>query len=158
MHGGSPRNPTNKIAQRRAEEQARRQVAKLGGSRDVHPLEALLEMVREAAANVAVLRVHVQDKANTQAVYDDRGRPYTNPVLAFYNDERDRLARVAKAALEAGVDERRVKLAELHAARLGEALGRALDDEAAALSEGQRGALRVALARELRRQLEPAAA
>ena len=89
-----------------------KEMAKLGVPIDTDPLDALLDMVSEAAGNLAYLRPRVQEVDSTHAVYDRAGKPYTNPVLGFYNEERDRLARYSKMALDAGVDERRLKLAQ----------------------------------------------
>jgi hypothetical protein len=158
-HGGasaaSRRAADRRIERAMAEREVRQAAAALGGSRDVDSLDVIVERVHEAAANVEVMRAMVGDEASVRAVYDDRGRPYTNPVLAFYNEERDRLARFAKLALDAGVDERRLRVSEAQAARLGVAWDRASDDAAyveavqAGDVEAAKRAHRAALARAL---------
>lgn len=120
----------------------------LGVPLEVDPHEAILSAVHEAAGNVAYLRPLMTDKTNTTALMDVQGKPHTNPVLAFYNDERDRLARFAKMAIDAGIDERRVRIAESHAGRLGEALDRAC--QVAGLDDATRTSLMSALADQLR--------
>lgn len=120
----------------------------LGVPLEVDPHEAILDAVHEAAGNVAYLRPLMTEAANTIALLDVQGKPHANPVLAFYNEERDRLARFAKLAIDAGIDERRVRIAESHAGRLGEALDRAC--QVAGLDDSTRTALMTALADQLR--------
>jgi len=151
-HGGAAPQVRAAAQRRHAAAVARREVeqlaAKLGGSREVDSLDVIVEQVHEAAANVQVLRALVGDEANVRAVFDDHRRPYTNPLLVFYNEERDRLVRFAKLALDAGVDERRVRVTEATAARLGQAFDRAV--ERVGLPAPVRQELREALGQELR--------
>lgn len=136
---------------------------RLGRSLPVEPAEAMLEMVREAAANVAVLRSLVEDlevatvgQAQPERVTvgsdDDGGAveilamgpsPATiagmtgsstkaneaapHVWVVMYNDERERLMRWAKACRDAGVDERRVEIAEGQARMLATVLKGAAD-------------------------------
>ncbi len=69
-------------------------------------------------------------------------------LLALYGQWVDRYARACKLALDAGVDERMLRLAESDADRLFTAITGAM--ETAGLSLDQREAFRVALAAELR--------
>lgn len=69
-------------------------------------------------------------------------------LVAMYNAERDRLANIAALALRAGVDERRVRLAEADADRVFSAVNGAL--AAAGLTPTQQEAFRLALAAALR--------
>lgn len=107
--------------------QARNVVRALGTPVDVNPVESLLFLVREAAGNVAFLGARVQDMG-----YDLVGPVYSltrdgDPVatsedlhamVKLYNEERDRLARVSKIALDAGIEERQVRVVEEQAALL----------------------------------------
>ena len=107
--------------------EARRVLKAMGEPLDVNPVEALLYLVREAAGNVAFLGARVQDLG-----YDLVGPIYSltrdgeaiqtsEDVLAIvklYNDERDRLARVSKIALDAGIEERTVRVLEEQATAL----------------------------------------
>lgn len=166
MHGGSLKRTKAAAARRLAVEAVKREAARLGGSLDVDPLDVLLQAVREAAANVAVLRDAIGDLGVTvghdgaialpeRELEWSRGGGTHVParvhvLVAMYDAERDRLARYAKLCLDAGVDERRVRVAEQQAQVLGQAIGRALDDGEVALTPAQRQALRAAMARELR--------
>lgn len=136
-HGGlSPR--TQAAARRRiALENARREIARLGGLIDIEPLDALLEMVQESAANVAAYRlaiselgIHVSGEEHHEgstgvaiaSSFDDKGKrdPAAPHILvAMYDTERDRLAKYSKMCLDAGVDERRVRIVEAQAQQLG---------------------------------------
>jgi hypothetical protein len=73
-------------------------------------------------------------------------KPHVFVVL--YNEERDRLARLAKDCAALGLDERRVRVAEATTERLYDATAKALG--AAGLSAEQRAAFSKALAAELR--------
>ena len=133
-----------------------KEMAKLGVPIDTDPLDALLDMVSEAAGNVAYLRPRVQDVDSTHAVYDRAGKPYTNPVLGFYNEERDRLARYSKMALDAGVDERLLKVAQAVTVFQADALAEEFEGAMVDAGIGQEGqeAMRVALAARLRLRME----
>ena len=53
--------------------------------------------------------------------------PAVNVWLKLWNEERDRLARAAAAAIKAGIEERRVALAEQHGQAIAAAIHRILD-------------------------------
>lgn len=117
-------------------ERERRRRNGLGVPIDVDPAEAMLAMVGESAGNVAVLRRQVQrlqaevvdpvDEFDEDGVLVSarlgggiagrvdrdnwRGAPHV--LVEMYNDERDRLVRYCKMCRDAGVDERRVAIAE----------------------------------------------
>lgn len=103
---------------------------------DITPTEALLQEVRESAANVAFLRARVQEMVGQEDL-DDPQHPLiwgqteekdTNATqfpgtdsayhtgahvwFQMYQSERERMVRAAAMALRAGVEERRVRLAE----------------------------------------------
>jgi hypothetical protein len=162
MHGGATRQ-TKALARRRlAMEAAKKEAARLGGSRDVDPLDVLLEQVREAAANVSVYRLAIDhldvevgplDSAVAQRGIITEGAvvdPQVHILVQMYDAERDRLVKYAKLCVDAGVDERRVRVTEQQASRLGQALGRALDAPEVGLTGEQRGNLQRVLAAELR--------
>lgn len=106
---------------------------------DITPTEALLQEVREAAANVAFLRARVQALVGDEDLDDPThpliwGQTSEKDVSAsqfpgtdsehasgahvwfqMYQSERERMVRAAQMALRAGVEERRVRLAEMGA-------------------------------------------
>lgn len=165
-HGSG--NAVSKQAAARAvvRDRALAEARRLGGSLDVDPHEVLLDAVREAAANVEVLRVEVAGlgvavapdgaiAVPEQRIEWDKGGTHVparvHILVALYSEERDRLVKYAKLAIEAGVAERQVRVAEQQAQRLGQAFSRALDVAAEHLTPASREAVRLALAAELRR-------
>lgn len=145
-HGGS--SPQVRDAAKRRVALARVEALALGNSRDVHPVEALMEQVHEAAGNVAMLRMIVQDEKHTVPMVDSHGKPHTNPALAFYNEERDRLARFSKLAVDAGVAEKQIRIVEEQAMYVAERIEQAMKD--VGLTREQQDAVKKALAMRLR--------
>lgn len=144
-HGGAAGHVRAAAARRLALGEAMGELERLGVPIDVEPADAMLEMVREAAGNVAFLRRRIQEldqllggpegneiiavlggaakdagpleiPAGPPAIaarVDPRNfRAERHVLVAMYDDERERLVRWAKACRDAGVDERRVQLAE----------------------------------------------
>lgn len=106
LHGG--RTPSGKAHADR--EAAQQQLTKLGIPIQVDPIQALLQEVCEAAGNVAFLRQQVQEL--------DAKSVASSAMVVLYNEERERLAKVAKAAVDAGIADRQVRLAEQQAMTL----------------------------------------
>lgn len=136
VHGGANKAIRKKGRERRAKELAERELVELGHQIEgTDPTLALLGLVAEAAGNVAFLRRKVQqlEQGYVGRVYreriaedeDDPGEPGQGIVgpnhlgdgaphvyLVLYADWSDRLARYSKMAIEAGIVERQVQLAE----------------------------------------------
>jgi len=124
----------------KAEKKLERAAATLGLSRDVSPSEALLEEVRWSAGHVEWLRERVQELEQHQLVWgksevkdlDDTTMVTSKAQMSvwvdLYNRERDHLVKVAGAALKAGVEERRVRLAESQGALVADVIRRILND------------------------------
>lgn len=131
-HGGASPQAKKKAAERVAEKEARelmeRGVRTLGLPVDVDPGKALLDEIHWTAGHVAWLREKVQeleadelvwgkekheDGVGPQGVVDvttEKAGP--NVWYDLYLKEREHLAKVCALALRAGIEERRVKLAE----------------------------------------------
>lgn len=144
LHGGSTSNG-RKSAQK---EIAKEAVTRYGLPREVDPDEALLEEVHRTAGHVAWLGQVVaalEKKQITHGVTKTvqlangdkviEAKATVNVWLRLYQDERDRLVRVCRAAIEAGIAERRVRIAEQQAVMLAAVvkgiladLGHSLDD------------------------------
>ncbi len=149
VHGG--RAPQVKAAakRRRVLGEAQEELNRLGVPIEVDTAEAMLQMVYEAAGNVAFLRKRIQqleqggrltgdfdadDVVSALGAEDNRrasiagrvdpknwkGEPHV--LVTMYNEERERLVRWSKSSRDANVEEHRVKLAE----RQGEMLARVL--------------------------------
>lgn len=124
QHGGMSVQARKAAKTRIADQKARAAVAKFGLPREITPTEALLEEVKWSAGHVAWLREQI-------ATFDDGAGPLQlapsgKALLDVYGEERDRLVRISKATLEAGVEERRVQLAEAQGALVAGAIRRIL--------------------------------
>jgi hypothetical protein len=123
-HGGKAPQVRAAAERRVIEQTARAEVVLFGGRRDIHPADALLELVQWTAGEVDYWRHRVRlldEDALTWGVTkvkeggDDRGTTEeAKPNIAYVMlvDASNRLERYSTAALKAGVDERRVRLAE----------------------------------------------
>ena len=97
FHGGN--SPNHRVRARR--EAVAEAAATYAARRDLPPEEALAEVIGLTAGAVAWLAGRVAEDETPDS-----------DVVRVYGEERDRLARVAKAALDVGLDTRRVQLAE----------------------------------------------
>jgi hypothetical protein len=138
LHGGA----TESHRAAAAEELARQAVITYGLPRDIAPTDALLEEVRYSAGHVAWLREQVAaleaqslvwgvteetEKTATEFAGTDTTRSAAmNMWLDLYHKERRYLLDVTKAVIAAGVEERRVKLAEAQGSLLNDVIRRIL--------------------------------
>lgn len=145
-HGGATKAAEAKrrevVARHEAEKAVAREIKRLGESIDVHPLDALLDLVHEAAANVAALRLFVGElgievDADGGIALPERVLEWEHSgthvparqhiLVVMYGEERDRLARWAKLCLDAGIDERRVRMQEARGREMAEVVREAID-------------------------------
>ena len=138
FHGGSTR--THK--QHAVIQEAQRRMVKLGAPVEMRPTEALLAMLHLASGHVAWLRGEISR-------LDDLSSSEGLAFVALYGEERDRVAKVAKACLDAGVAERQVRLVEQYGSALASVLGAVFADPALHLRSEQRAALPEVLRRHL---------
>lgn len=142
-HGGRAPQVKAAAARRLALGEAVKELDRLGRPIEVDPATAMLDMVYEAAGNVAVLRQLVQglrsevDRTDWDPESGDEapaleaggiavrmGNPNKwneaapHVFVAMYDAERERLVKWAKACRDAGVDERIVELREADARRI----------------------------------------
>ena len=139
-HGGTASQTVAKVKRDAERAALQKAIDRYGIPLEVDGAEALISLVWEAAGNVEFLRQLVQalpthptierDEENHVSVsagiygptFHQTGVPTgeakPNVLVVMYNEERDRLARYARDALSAGVEERRVKLAERDATAL----------------------------------------
>jgi len=153
FHGGSSPQALAVVERRATEAAVGAELERMGVPVETDPGDALLGLVHEAKGNVVYLQARV---AKLEEVHSPAGglggdwheaKPHI--LVAMYGEWSDRLAHYAALALKAGVDERRVRLAESEAERLMSAVVAAL--ASAELSPAQDEAFRLALATELRR-------
>ena len=155
-HGGAAPQVKRVAAERLAAEKVKAEVARaLGGSLDTDPGEALMSLVREAAFNVAYLRELVGDlhgrrsddgPGDSAGIYGPTfhasGRPTgegkRHIVVQMYDDERERLAKFTRLALDAGIAERQLRMQEYGANVIAQAIVATLDDPKLGLTREQR--------------------
>jgi hypothetical protein len=168
LHGGSVRN--SRVAA--AGELARQAVITYGLPRDISPTEALLDEVHTTAGHVAWLRDRVAELPENDLIWgvteetDTQASefPGTNTTraakpnmwLQLYREERKHLVDVTKAAISAGIEERRVKLAEAQGSLLNDVIRRIL--ARLSLSPEQSALLPLVVPEELRRAAAMASA
>lgn len=127
VHGASSPRSKAKRARALAEEKAAKAMRLFAEPVDIDPARALVELVQWTAGEVAYWREQVRALADgnpealTWGIVREKvgGEDYgttleSKPNVAYLmlTDAQDRLAKYAAAALKAGVEERRVKLAE----------------------------------------------
>src|SRR5262249_55164733 len=104
-HLGRTQNMNKHAVKLHAEREVTKARADFGDRLPVDPAEALLTTLQISAGQMAWL----------QAVLEEHGDKIDfdgQVLMRLWNDERDRVARIAEAALRAGVKERYVRLAE----------------------------------------------
>jgi len=144
------------VEEAKAAREAEKAVTTLGLSRDVSPSEALLEEVRWTAGHVDWLRDRVREVERDELVWgktkeksgslDPDGLPAAEVTESaapsvwydLYEKERKHLVTVCTAALRAGVEERRVRLAEAQGAQVAEVTRAILDDLSLTLEQQQK--------------------
>ena len=128
VHGGSAPNVKAAAARRAQEEEARRQLAALGEPEQVDPAEALLHLISWKYGEVKWLRQRVQDLPADELTWGiaqtdvgvgpegpiDKVTEKASPSVwwALLRQAEDQLANYAERALRAGLEERRVRMAE----------------------------------------------
>ena len=174
FHGGAAKQVKAAAARALALEEAQRQAALFGAPRDVDPSQALLDLVHWSAGEVEFWRGKVRelaatdqraltwgetkveqgtDKGQPKDVTTSEGKPHVYYMMLYA--AQDRLAQYATAALRAGVEERRVRLAEQQGDLVATAIRRILT--ALELSPAQEALVTKIVPRELRAITEGAA-
>jgi hypothetical protein len=123
-------------------QEAQRRMIKLGIPVEVEPHEALLSMLYLASGHVAWLREEIGST-------DDLGTFEAKVLVQLYGEERDRVTKIAKAALDAGVAERQIAFVERYADALADLLRSIFFDGELDLTEPQRARLPDVLRRHL---------
>lgn len=143
MHGSATKR-SQAAAERRVQETlAARAAATYGLPRDIDPAAALLEEVHRTAGHVAWLAQKIRELDDTDLVWNlteetektttlvpgtDRKMTARPSVwLDLYHRERRHLVHVSKAAVDSGISERLVHLAEQQGAVLAAVIRRSMD-------------------------------
>jgi hypothetical protein len=117
-HGGAAPQVKRKARERVEQEAAEKAVRSFGGPVDVDPHTALLQELHRTAGHVAWLGDVVadleKDKLWGLTGGAAGGIPEAKPSVwvGMYQQERMHLAKVAKLCVDAGIEERRIRLAE----------------------------------------------
>ncbi|MFK5689584.1 HGGxSTG domain-containing protein [Ornithinimicrobium sp. LYQ92] len=163
-HGGSA--PAVKAAaDRRVQEAtARADATRFAARTDIHPAEALVELVQYQAGIVTYWRQRIQDVPDADLEWGRTSREHghgpegpidktteqatAHVAYRLLVEAQDKLAAYASAALKAGVDERRVRVAEQTGALVADVIRRILGD--LQLTEGQQALVGEVVPRHLR--------
>ena len=153
LHGGNMPNHI-KHAQR---EIVKQEALKLGLSVEVDPATAIIQLVWQCAGDLAFYRSLVERENLLQVETGPGGssKVTPHPWTVLYHQAEDRLANVSQAALRAGVEERRVRLAERDATAIFAAIQVALG--ALGVSDADVQRFRALFSAELDRQSSTAA-
>lgn len=149
-HGGASPQAKAKAQERLTEEKARQLVATYGRKVETTATEALLDEVQWTAGHVAWLRDRVQEIESVATVegtdsehplvwgktkekqggedWGQTAEAVPNVWLRLYQQERDHLVKVCSAAIKAGIEERRIQLAEQQGALVAQAIRAILGD------------------------------
>jgi hypothetical protein len=106
----------NSLAQKRRAEDPKivALYQRLGASKKVSPITALLSLIHESAGNVEYYRRQVA-KLERLVQAGKKEREEVLKIVVLYNEERDRLQRYVTDAMRIGIDVRQVRLSQLQA-------------------------------------------
>jgi hypothetical protein len=143
-HGGKAPQNLAAAARRMAEVKAAKYVETFGLPREIDPRDALLEEVYRTAGAIDWLHAQVQELQRDEVTWGkteetDKGSgeftgtdithaAAVNVWVQLWQSERKHLVDVSKAAISAGIEERRVKLAEQQGALLAGVIKAVLGD------------------------------
>jgi hypothetical protein len=149
-HLGNAINHKKHAAKIEAKKLAVDWVTEFGEAVDVDPADALLSVLQISYGHMMFLK--------SQLVSAEKNPSFKKDVLLQAWDlERDRVARVAKACLEVGIEERKVQIAERYGAALAELLRAILWDTELRLNNRQHRVLPEVLKRHMVPLATPAA-
>jgi hypothetical protein len=135
--GNTKTHETNAVVQ-----EARKGMVEFGQPVEVEPAEALLGVLHLSAGHLNWIREEL-------AAMEDKGAFEAQVLLRMWDDERDRIARISKAALDVGVAEKQIQIAERYGEQLAAVLRAVFYDDQLALTAAQRSRLPDVLRRHL---------
>lgn len=97
------------------EVKAQHSLRALGEPIAVNPVQALLNLVSEAAGNVAYYRAKVAALGDDLTVAHRIQTEEAKTIVRLYNEERDRLAKYSKLCIDVGISERAIRIEEKQA-------------------------------------------
>lgn len=102
--------------------EAERRMLVIGQEVDINPIDALLWTVRISAGHIVLIQQELEKVKNPTKSYEGQ------VLLRMYNEERDRLAKTSKLAVDAGVAEKAIRLAETYGEMLARLIRGVLDE------------------------------
>jgi hypothetical protein len=155
-HGGMAPQNLRAAERRLAERKVNLQIERLGIPVEVEPIKALLAALYESAGICAYLRSEISKRQDTAE--DGPGSVLTqhdpagvreSALLKMYLESVERLARISKTALDAGIDERTVRMTEQQGELLVRVVEAVMADPDLQLTDSQRKAMRLSWSRNL---------
>lgn len=134
FHLGNAPSHKKHAAKLAAQEIAAEYVAQFGEAHEVEPAEALLGVLHLSAGHLNWIRTelaNLRDKDSLQG----------QALMRLWDEERDRIARISKMALDVGVAAKQVELAEKYGEALAALLQAVFYDPMLALTAEQRATL-----------------
>lgn len=110
-HGAKAPQVHNKGIERQKEEKAARAAQLLGIPVEIDPHSALLNELHRTAGLVEWVQEQIHNDQNAMVTNQD-GTKQLTPWFRLWQQERDRLTKVAESCARAGVEERRVAIIE----------------------------------------------
>ena len=86
--------------------EAQKRLMTIGREIEINPIDALLWTVRVSAGHMVLIQSELEKHKNDVTSHEGQ------VLLRLWSEERDRLARTAKLAVDAGVAEKHIKLVE----------------------------------------------
>jgi hypothetical protein len=88
--------------------EAEQRLRVIGQPLDINPIDALLWTVRISAGHIVLIQQELEKLDEPTMTHEGR------VLLTMWDSERDRLAKTAKLAVDAGVAEKAIRLAEMY--------------------------------------------
>lgn len=120
-HGGNAPQVRKAAERRLLDESARRECDRLGILVEIDPAEALITAVWRAQGNLAYYEAQVAQLSSPITTETGPGGAFKeapHPLIVLYHEAEKWAANVAVSALRAGVEERRVRMAERDATQI----------------------------------------
>lgn len=127
--GNSPSHNVNAVKQ-----EAKSRMVDFGESIEIDPATALLGVLHLSAGHLNWIREELAT-TNDKSTFD------AQVLLRMWDEERDRIARISKAALDVGVAEKQIRIAEHHGEQLAALLRAIFYDGELDLTAAQRARL-----------------
>jgi hypothetical protein len=134
FHFGNTKNHSVHAAKVEAQELAAEYIAQFGESHEVDPATALLGVLHLSAGHLNWIRTELANLADKDSL---KGQA----LMRLWDEERDRIARISKMALDVGVAAKQVELAQKYGEQLAALLQAVFYDPTLGLTKAQQSRL-----------------